>query len=422
LSFISKFGISSLEKQFQRKRATSLEAMMRHRIEFSPQMGYKTSMTEPLRTLQIQIPPGVIDLGLGDPPLALLPLDLIQLAAEVRFAEGDPSFLQYGAEQGDGNFRLALAQFLTSGYGSQVDPEGLFITNGISNALDQICTLFTQPGDIIFVEEPSYFLALRIFNDHNLRIVPIQTDRNGLVIESLEEQLVEFHPKFLYVIPTFQNPTGYTLTLERRERLIQLSQEHDFMIVADEVYHFLSYFKEPPKAFAGYTDVENVISLGSFSKILAPGLRLGWLQSSQEKIKRFTGCGLLDSGGGLNPFTSAIVRDILESGQLRENILKLIEVYRSRAAVMDSALREYLPMTTYNLPQGGYFFWVRLPGNLDAALLQRKAESFKVDFRAGVRFSSEAGMRDYIRLSFVYYEPDKIEDGIKRLKKCIEVN
>ena len=377
-------------------------------------------MTKPLQTVQIQIPPDVIDLGLGDPPLSLLPLDLIRRAAEVRFTEGDPSFLQYGAEQGDGNFRVALAQFLSNGYNAPVHPASLFVTNGVSNALDQICSLFTQSGDTIFVEEPSYFLALRIFTDHNLRVVPIQTDQNGLMIESLEEKLAEFHPKFLYLIPTFQNPTGHTLAQERRERLIQLCQEHDFLIVADEVYHFLNYFDRPPKAFATYTDIENVLSLGSFSKILAPGLRLGWIQSNPEKIKRFVNCGLLDSGGGLNPFTSAIIRDILESGGLQENIVKLTGIYRSRVVLMDSALRQYLPMTSYAIPQGGYFFWVRLPGRLDGAILRQKAESFKVNFRAGVRFSSEEGMRDYIRLSYVYYEPDKIEEGLRRLKQALE--
>jgi 2-aminoadipate transaminase len=383
-------------------------------------MGYKICMTNPLQTVQVQIPPGVIDLGLGDPPLSLLPLDLVWRAAVSRFSQGDPSFLQYGVEQGDGNFRLALAQFLSNGYGFPVDPVSLFVTNGVSNALDQICSLFTQPGDIIFVEEPSYFLALRIFIDHHLQIVPVQTDQDGLKIEALEEKLIEFHPKFLYLIPTFQNPTGQTLTQERGERLIQLCQKHDFIIVADEVYYFLNYFDKPPLAFAEYTDIENVISLGSFSKILAPGLRLGWMQAHPQKINRFVNCGLLDSGGGLNPFTSAIVRNVLESGDLDENIVKLNEIYRSRVEVMDSALRQYLPKSTYAVPQGGYFFWVRLPGNLDAAALQKKAESFKVNFRAGVRFSSEEGMRDYIRLSYVYYEPDKIEEGLKRLKKCVE--
>jgi 2-aminoadipate transaminase len=383
-------------------------------------MGYKTGMAESIQTVQNNIPADVIDLGLGDPPLSLLPLDLIKRAAEVRLVEGESSILQYGAEQGDGNFRQALARFLSRGFGSPVDPVNLFVTNGVSNALDLICTLFTQPGDIIFVEEPSYFLALRIFNDHKLRVIPIQTDQAGLLIESLEEKLTEFHPILLYLIPTFQNPTGQTLARERRERLIQLCQEYEFLILADEVYHFLNYTAKPPDAFAEHIDVQNVISLGSFSKILAPGLRLGWIQTHPENIKRFVNCGLLDSGGGLNPFTSAIVRSVLESGKLEENIVKLVEIYRSRVIVMDSALRRYLPMVTYVTPQGGYFFWVRLPENLDGMSLQKKAEPFKVSFRAGVRFSSEDGMRDYIRLCFVHYEPEKIEEGIRRLKLCAE--
>lgn len=376
-------------------------------------------MSESLQIVQNNIPADVIDLGLGDPPLSLLPLDLIGRAAAIRFAEGDPSILQYGTEQGDGNFRQALAQFLGKGYDSSVDSASLFITNGVSNALDLICSLFTQSGDIIFVEEPSYFLALRIFADHKLKVVPIQTDQEGLVIESLEEKLVKVQPKFLYIIPTFQNPTGHTLTQERRERLIQLCQEHDFMIVADEVYHFLNYAEKPPKAFATYTDIENVLSLSSFSKILAPGLRLGWIQTNTEKIKHFVNCGLLDSGGGLNPFASAIARDILESAKLEENINKLVEIYRSRVLVMASALRKYLPAAVYAIPKGGYFFWVRVPGFPDSEALQRKAESFKVNFRAGVRFSSEDGVRDYIRLCFVHYEPDKLEEGIIRLRQCM---
>jgi 2-aminoadipate transaminase len=393
---------------------------MESHIENYLQMGYKTSMTEAFQTVQVNIPPGMIDLGLGDPPLSLLPFDLIRQAAEVRFAAGDPSILQYGAEQGDGNFRLALGKFLSKAYELPVDPAGLFVTNGVSNALDLICTLFTRQGDIIFVEEPSYFLALRIFTDHHLRVIPIQTDQDGMVIESLESKLAEFHPKFIYIIPTYQNPSGHTLAPDRRDRLIQLCQQHDFIVVADEVYHFLSYANKPPKAFASHTDIDNIFSLGSFSKILAPGLRLGWIQSHPGRIKRFVNSGLLDSGGGLNPFTSAIVRDILESGKLHENIHRLIEVYRARVLVMDSAIRQYLPTSTYAVPQGGYFFWVRLPGNLDAAVLQQKAEKFNINFRVGIRFSSDGGLRDYIRLSYVYYEPDKIEEGLRRLKLCME--
>ena len=377
-------------------------------------------MTTPFSTIQNQVPPDVIDLGLGDPPLSLLPLDLIREAAQLRLSHDDNSFLQYGAEQGDGYFRFALAGFLTKGYGFDVKPESLFVTNGISKALDLICTLFTRAGDTIFVEEPTYFLALRIFADHHLKVISIDTDENGLIMESLEEKLNEFHPKFLYLIPTFHNPTGATLPQERRERLVKLAEEHDFIIAADEVYHLLSYTQAPPESFAAYIHMENIISLGSFSKILAPGLRLGWLQACPEKIKHFNTCGLLDSSGGLNPFTSAIVHGVIESGGLKNNIDKLINIYRSRLNAMDAALRRHLPDLKYSMPRGGYFFWLHLPETIDARELRKNVQSFKVDFRPGTLFSSKGRSKNYVRLCFVHYEEDQLEEGIMRLRQCLE--
>ena len=377
-------------------------------------------MTKTLSDSQMNIPPGVIDLGVGNPPFSLLPIDLLKTAAEACFSRNNPAFLQYGAEQGDGRFRLGLADFLTNGYGLPVDADRLFVTNGISNALDLICTLFIHPGDTIFVEEPSYFLALRIFADHGLKVVSIDTDENGLVIESLQDKLCEHKPKFLYIIPTHQNPSGHTLTEERRAQLVELAQERDFLILADEVYHFLSYSSGPPKALGAWTEDAHILSLGSFSKILAPGLRLGWIQAGTEIIQKLSGCGLLDSGGGLNPFTSAVVREVIESGGLTQNISKLKNIYRSKLSVMKSALEKYLPQTVWTAPQGGYFFWVRLPKGIYAAELQRKATDFKVGFRPGVRFSSRDGLRDYIRLSYIFYEPNEIEEGILRLGKALE--
>jgi 2-aminoadipate transaminase len=376
-------------------------------------------MTNHIPTSQTYIPEGMIDLGVGDPDSSLLPLDMLRRAAEACFAKNNSTLLQYGAEQGDGHFRMALSNFLSRGYGFPVDPEDLFVTNGISNALDLICAHFTRPGDTIFVEEPTYFLALRIFADHDLRVVPIQTDEEGLVIEDLEEKLEQAQPKFLYIVPTFQNPGGYTLTQDRRKRLVSLSQEHDFLIVADEVYHFLNYSDQKVKPFAAFADLDPVISLGSFSKILAPGLRLGWMQAYPSKIKRLTSSGLLGSGGGLNPFTSAIVRELIEAGDLENNIAKLIATYGARLGVMETALRSDLPQAEFKTPQGGFFFWVRLPG-MDAGGLRSEAREFNVGLRQGPLFSSQDGMRDYIRLCYAFYDEEKIEEGIQRLRQCLE--
>ncbi|HEX7620278.1 MAG TPA: PLP-dependent aminotransferase family protein [Anaerolineales bacterium] len=377
-------------------------------------------MKTPLQVTQFSIPPGYIDLGLGDPQFSLLPQDLLRQAAKERLGQNDSAFLQYGAERGDGTFLQSLAKFLSRGYLYPVEPDSLFITNGASMGLHLICTLFTKPGDTVFVEEPTYFLALRIFADHELRLVPIRTDENGLVIEHLEEKLAEARPKFLYIIPTYQNPTGHTLPLDRRQRLVSLSSQYDFLVVADEVYHFLGYSGQTPRPFAAETGVGKVISVGSFSKILAPGLRLGWIQADEKIIHRFINCGLLDSGGGMNPFTSAIVCQVLETGGLERNISKLVDIYRSRVAVMDAMLHKYLPDGEYVLPKGGYFFWIRLPNRINSTDLQNRAEDFKVGFRPGTLFSCQGGMQEYIRLSYVFYEPDDLEQGVLRLKRSLE--
>jgi DNA-binding transcriptional MocR family regulator len=377
-------------------------------------------MTTYIPTSQTYIPKDMIDLGVGNPDFSLLPLDILRRAAEACFAKNDSNFLQYGAEQGDGYFRMALANFLSRGYGFAVDFDTLFVNNGISNALDLICAHFTRPGDTIFVEEPTYFLALRIFADHDLHIVPIKTDEDGLVIDALEEKLAELQSKFLYTVPTFQNPGGHTLTKDRRDRLVELSQEHDFIIVADEVYHFLNYSDEQVKPFAAYTDLETVVSLSSFSKILAPGLRLGWMQAHPDNINRLVTSGVLDSGGGLNPFTSAIVRELIEIGDLEKNIAKLIAVYGSRLMGMDTVLRRELPQAEFETPQGGFFFWVRLPG-VDAERLRGEAREYDVGFRQGALFSSRGGMSEYIRLCFAFYDDENIEEGVRRLRQSLDV-
>lgn len=373
-----------------------------------------------MKTTQFELPPGFIDLGLGDPQTSLLPLELLRRAAEERLAQKDREFLQYGSTQGDGTFRNSLANFLSRAYGLPTDPGSIFITTGASMGLHLICTLFTSPGDTIFIEEPTYFYALRIFADHHLHLVPIQTDQDGLSIESFEEQASRFHPRLLYLIPTFQNPTGRTLSADRRKRLVELCRQRDILLVADEVYHLLSFSDQPPEPFAAQADSGNIISLGSFSKILAPGLRLGWMQAGSEILHRCTTCGLLESGGGLNPFTSAIVQRVIENGALERNIAKLISIYRKRAGILESLLRQNLPGCDFTPPSGGYFFWVRLPDGENANSLQIRAKGVNVGFRPGTLFSSQGRMEGFIRLSYVFYDTDDLEQGVLRIKQSLE--
>ncbi len=366
--------------------------------------------------LQSTIPPHLIDLGVGNPGPDMLPLDLLRQAAAHALAQGDASPLQYGYEAGDVRFREALAGFLKAQYDLKIDRGQLFVSNGVSQALDLICTLHTQPGDVVFVEEPTYFLALRIFADHRLRVVGLPTDEHGLVIGALEDGLRRQRPALLYTIPTHQNPSGATLPLQRRQRLVELSQEHGFLVLADEVYHCLTYGATPPPPLASFVDAGTVLSLGSFSKILAPGLRLGWVQGRADRLQTLAQCGLLDSGGGLNPFTAAVVRSALELGLQGQHLDFVRQVYAGRLAALDIALQRHLGgQLSYRRPDGGFFIWARLADGRDAGSLMETAHAHGVSFRPGVRFSSQGGLRDAIRLCFAYYDEARLEQGVARL-------
>lgn len=370
---------------------------------------------------QLNLTPGMIDFGVGQPSPSLVGLDVMRRAAVDRLGLDDSSLLHYGAEQGDGYFRQALARFLSKGYGMQVEADYLFVTAGASQGLDFICTLFTQAGDTIFVEEPSYFLALDMFADHRLNVVGVPTDGEGLIIEALEEKLAEQQPALLYTIPTFHNPSSVTMSAARRERLVALSQRHNFLIVADEVYHLLNYTTTPPLPLASYVETGMVLSLGSFSKILAPGLRLGWIQTAPHFMPRFITSGLLNSGGGLNPFTSALVRSAIELGLQQEHLAHLQAVYTRRSAVLSAALRQHLPASvTFVEPQGGFFVWLEFPETVDVAALLPALDRQLVLFHPGIKFSSAGGLRNYARLSFAYYDDDDLVKGVRRLAEVVE--
>ena len=372
-------------------------------------------MNDP-RIAQLYLPPGMIDFGAGQPSPALLPLALLKEAAANRLDGNDPSFLAYGTNQGDGYFRAVLADYLSEHYHIAADSDQLFVTSGASMGLDLLCTLFARPGDTIFVEEPSYFLALRIFADHHLKIISLPMDSGGLNIEALEENLIRHSPVFLYTIPTFHNPSSVTLGVERRKQLVELSLKHNFLVIADEVYHLLNYGHEPPPPMASLIDSNTVLSLGSFSKILAPGLRLGWIQTAPQLLKRINDCGLLDSGGGLNPFTSAVVRSAIEMGLQQSQLATLKTTYTERKAALGKALREYLPNSiNFVEPDGGFFIWLVFPDKVDTKRMLVEARQNNVGYLPGVKFSSTGKLKNCARLSFSYFDVPELEEGARRL-------
>jgi len=369
---------------------------------------------------QKEIPAGMIDLGIGQPSPWLLPAPALQKAAAHCAADPGRAQLAYGAEQGDSRFRLALSRFLEGIYGMPVDPAHLLVTNGASQAIDMICTLFSKAGDTIFVEEPTYFLARKIFADHHLKPLALPMDADGLIIEAVEEELKRSRPAFLYTIPTHHNPTSACLSAGRRKQLAELCRSYDILVVADEVYHPLSYTSVPPLPLAAFCASAKIISLGSFSKILAPGLRLGWLQAAPAVIERIVTCGLLDSGGGLNPFTSGVVRSAMELGLADETLAFLKDTYSRRMQAMCAALRgKQLASAHFTDPAGGFFIWLTLPEGTDTLDLLTKARSRNVEFMPGPKFSSRQGLKNCLRLSFAYYDTPDLLKGIERLVAAI---
>jgi DNA-binding transcriptional MocR family regulator len=224
----------------------------------------------------------------------------------------------------------------------------------------------------------------------------------------------------LYTIPAYNNPTGQTMSRERRERLVALSRKHGFIIAADEVYQLLHHGTQPPPSFGTLIEQGNVLSFGSFSKILAPGLRLGWIQTNAELMGVLTASGVLVSGGNFNHFTSHIVRQLIEGGELISFVAQLRKNYAARAEAMDKALHTHLAdIATWQKPQGGYFFWLTLPAHIDTEDLQAAAREAGTGFLSGTTCSTAGGLRNCLRLSFAHYTVPDIHDGIGRLARAL---
>lgn len=363
---------------------------------------------------------GTINFGVGQPSADLLPLALLESASARYFKGAQPLELNYGERQGDLRFRTALAAFLNAAPGCAATPQSLMLSGGISQALDFVCGLFTRPGDKVLVEEPSYPYSFQIFRDHGLELVAVPLDEHGLDIGQFERLVAEHRPKLLYTIPSFHNPTGRTLDRARRERLVALSRDHGFIIVADEVYQLLYHGAPPPPSFGTMAEAGNVLSLGSFSKILAPGLRLGWIQAGAELMRRLYVSGALVSGGNFNRFTSHLVSGLMESGELAQYVTHLRTNYAARAEAMDAGLREHLDgVARWQKPRGGYFFWLELEGGANASDFEASAKSAGTGFLSGAACTTSGGLRNCLRLSFAHYPVPDIRTGIERLGQAM---
>ncbi|MEJ5198344.1 MAG: PLP-dependent aminotransferase family protein [Anaerolineae bacterium] len=373
-----------------------------------------------LRDTQHYLRPGIIDLSWGHPDLALFPTAELTRAAEQVLARPDRAALCYGPDQGPGSLIERLCAWLGSREAHMPQPEQVFICAGLSQGLDLLCTLYTAPGDPILVDMPTYHLALRVFRDHRLELVPVEGDEDGLRPDALADVLAAQHrrgrrPRFLYLVPNFCNPTGVTLSAERRGEIAALAQEADLTILEDDVYHHLWYDEPPPPPMSDLAP-EHVIRLGSFSKLLAPGLRVGWLIATPEVVRQCAGSGLLDSGGGISHFSAFVIGEYMALGVFDAHVERLRAAYRERRDLLCAALAQHLPAgCRWRVPGGGFFVWVNLGEEIDSAALLPQAEAAGVSYVPGAHFYADGRSSSYARLAFTLLSPEDLVEGARRL-------
>lgn len=368
--------------------------------------------------------PEVISFAGGLPAAELFPIEQFQEACHRVLADHPAAALQYGATEGYAPLREWIAARMAR-YGIVAGVDNVLITSGSQQALDLIGKLLINGGDRVLVEAPTYLGALQAFNTYGAEYVSVPTDHDGLRTDLLEEAL-RSGPKFMYILPNFQNPSGVTLSRERRVELVGLADKYGIPLIEDDPYGQLRFEGEHLPSLLvldrdnlrrddGY-HLGNVLYLSTFSKTLAPGLRLGWIVAPPDVIAKLV---QLKQGSDLHTssFTQAVTYEVVHDGFLDQHVRTIRQVYRERRDVMLAALEEFFPSTvTWTHPAGGLFLWVTLPEGMNAPRLLEAALKENVAFVPGGSFfaTGEEGVR-HLRLNFSYSQPEQIREGIRRL-------
>ena len=389
-------------------------------IKFADRMnGIKSSIIREL--LKLTEDASIISFAGGLPAPELFPTEELQAVCVKVLQEEGRAALQYSATEGYKPLREKIAKRMTR-QGMKVAADDVLITSGSQQGLEFSGRIFLNEGDIVICESPSYLGALNAFNVYRPKFIEITMDEDGMIIDDLEKALEENHEKtkFIYVIPEFQNPTGRTMSLERRKRLIELANKYDIPIVEDNPYGELRFEGEVIPSLKSMDTKGLVIHLGTFSKIFCPGYRLGWVVANPEILSKYI---TVKQGADLQSSTISQreVNRYMEMYSLDEHVEKIKALYRKRKNLMVQTMKEEFPKAvTFTNPQGGLFTWIDLPEGVDAAEVFKLAIAQKVAFVPGEPFYPNGGHANHARLNFSSMPEDKIVEGIKRLGKVLK--
>jgi 2-aminoadipate transaminase len=365
--------------------------------------------------------PEVVSLAGGMPFVSALPTDLITTAMERVMRDSGPVALQYGSGQGTMVLREHILDIMAlEGISGSVDD--VVTTTGSQQALDLITKLFIDPGDVILAEAPSYVGAIGVFRSYQASVAHVAIDEHGLIPDALRETIARLRGegrviKFLYTIPNFHNPAGVTLSRERRAEVLEIAQRNEILVLEDNPYGLLYFDEKPPEALRAHDD-DGVIYLGSFSKTLAPGFRVGWALAPHAIRDKLI---LAAESATLSPssFSQLIIAEYLRTADWQGQIGTFRDVYRERRDAMLAALNEYLPHLEWTVPTGGFYVWLTLPHELDSKQMLPRAVKELVAYTPGTAFFADGRGRHAMRLSFCYPTPERIREGIRRLATVI---
>ena len=365
--------------------------------------------------------PEVVSLAGGMPNIEGLPLEFLAEMSSRLLRDRGASILQYGSGQGSDELREMIVEVMRPD-GIRGHADDVVVTTGSQQALDLISQIFVNPGDVVLAEAPSYVGALGTFRAYQANVVHVPMDSEGLVPEELERVIDELEAegkpiKFLYTIPNFHNPGGVCLSAERRPRIAEICQRRRILVVEDNPYGLLGFDGDPIPAIQSINP-NGVVYLGSFSKTFAPGYRVGWALAPTAVAARLT---LANENALLCPSTFAqlSINEYLRTYDWYQQVKEYREMYRERGCAMQAALEEYMPMCSWNSPEGGFYTWVRLPEGLDAQAMLPRAVTNLVAYVSGTAFYADGQGRDHMRLSFCYPTPERIREGVQRLARVV---
>lgn len=372
--------------------------------------------------LKLTEQPDIISFAGGLPAPEVFPVKEFKEACNIVLETMGAQALQYSTTEGYTPLREMIARH-TRRYGIKVGAGNIAITSGSQQALDFIGRLFLNRGDYIVVESPTYLGALQAWNAYGAQYISVPSDENGMIVDELEKAL-RIGPKFIYVLPNFQNPSGSTMTLERRQKLVEIADHYGVPIIEDDPYGQLRFEGEHLPSVAvldsryredNGTYTGNVIYLSTFSKLLAPGLRLAWVIAPEQVIRKIV---MTKQAADLHTatFNQIVAHQVAKGGFLDEHVKVIRAIYKERRDVMLETMDEIFPREVrWTRPQGGMFLWGILPDYMDAADLLKKAVDKKVAFVPGAAFHPTGGGNNTMRINFSYSKPEVIREGITRL-------